>query len=212
VHSCPFVVNKTHDAWYRGQSFTPPANLYFGLILGKGAWAATTAYSVGDLVIPTVGNGRIYRCTTAGTSGSSQPTWPTTRGGTVSDGGAVWTEASNTIEAGTFSEPNSGGYARVQLTASLAAWAGTQGAGTTVASSGTAGQSTGSNNGAVAFPTSSAAFANGGLTQIIGVAVWDASSAGNLLFVLGGNSALTVSSAGVTLSYAAGQLQGTWSN
>ena len=55
------------------------------------AWAASTSYAVGDLVEPTTANGYFYKCTTAGTSGSSEPTWSTTIGATVTDNTAVWT-------------------------------------------------------------------------------------------------------------------------
>ena len=56
-------------------------------------WEATTAYSLGDIVVPTAGleNGFRYECTTAGTSGSSEPTWKTTEGETNTDGTVVWT-------------------------------------------------------------------------------------------------------------------------
>jgi hypothetical protein len=57
-------------------------------------WTASTVYSVGDIVRPVTANGRSYKCTTGGTSGSSQPTWPTTFHGTVGDGSVVWTENS----------------------------------------------------------------------------------------------------------------------
>jgi hypothetical protein len=53
-------------------------------------WAATTAYVVGDIRKPTVYNGRRYEATVAGTSGGSEPTWPTTIGATVVDGGVTW--------------------------------------------------------------------------------------------------------------------------
>ena len=60
------------------------------------AWAATTAYVVGDLrrqlATPSVGNERVFRCTTAGTSGGAEPSWMLTKGSTTSDGSAVWTE------------------------------------------------------------------------------------------------------------------------
>lgn len=60
-------------------------------------WAALTAYAVGDIVWPTTANGRIYRCTVAGTSGASEPTFPTSAAGTVVDGTVTWTEATPVV-------------------------------------------------------------------------------------------------------------------
>jgi hypothetical protein len=55
-------------------------------------WLATTAYALGDWVVPTARNGFIYKCTTAGTSDGSEPSpWSTTVGGTESDATVVWT-------------------------------------------------------------------------------------------------------------------------
>jgi hypothetical protein len=49
-------------------------------------WTASTAYSYGDKVVPSVQAGRKYRCIAAGTSGTTEPTWGnTTRGSQVSD-------------------------------------------------------------------------------------------------------------------------------
>lgn len=56
-------------------------------------WEATTAYSVGDRVQPVGGNGYVYECTVAGTSDSSEPTWPVPPSGygtTVTDDGVTW--------------------------------------------------------------------------------------------------------------------------
>lgn len=88
---------------------------------------------------------------------------------------ALLTAAPDT-EAGTFTEVTGGSYARASLSASLANFAGTQGAGTTVASSGTGGQT--SNNVAITFP---APTANWG--TITHVALMDASTGGNAWLV-----------------------------
>jgi len=57
------------------------------------AWQATTAYATTSphYVTPTTPNGFRYECTTGGTSDGSEPTWPTTIGGTVVDGTVTWT-------------------------------------------------------------------------------------------------------------------------
>ena len=60
-------------------------------LLGATAWVASTAYALGDIVVPTTSNGFWYECTTAGTSAAGEPTWPTTEGDTVADNTATWT-------------------------------------------------------------------------------------------------------------------------
>lgn len=54
-------------------------------------WQASTAYTAGQVVRPVSANAHLYQCTTAGTTASSAPTFPT-NGTTVSDGTAVWTD------------------------------------------------------------------------------------------------------------------------
>lgn len=54
------------------------------------ARANSTAYSLGQLRRPGTSNGYVYQCVAAGTSGASEPTWPTTVGLTVTDGTATW--------------------------------------------------------------------------------------------------------------------------
>jgi hypothetical protein len=39
-------------------------------------WTASTVYSVGDTVVPTTPNGRVYRCVIDGTSLTTQPDFP----------------------------------------------------------------------------------------------------------------------------------------
>ena len=53
--------------------------------------ATSTAYTVGQIVRPSSGNGYVYACAVAGTSGGSAPTWPTVLNTTVTDGGVTWT-------------------------------------------------------------------------------------------------------------------------
>jgi hypothetical protein len=61
------------------------------------AWEATNAYAQGDMVLRTTGAGSeqtaglFFRCTTAGTSGGTEPTWDTTVGDTTTDGTVTWT-------------------------------------------------------------------------------------------------------------------------
>lgn len=54
-------------------------------------WKASTAVTLGAERVPTTRNGYVYSVTTAGTTGTSEPTWPTTLDATVNDGTAVWT-------------------------------------------------------------------------------------------------------------------------
>lgn len=55
------------------------------------SWQAATAYALGDTIEPTVQNDFRYECSTAGTSGASEPAFPVSGiGSTVADGTAVW--------------------------------------------------------------------------------------------------------------------------
>jgi hypothetical protein len=85
---------------------------------------------------------------------------------------AAFTVAPTDTGGGT--EVSGGGYARQAIASSLANWSGTQGAGTTVASTGTGGQI--SNNVLVDFGTASA-----GYGTVTAFGVFDASTAGNMI-------------------------------
>lgn len=78
-------------------------------------------------------------------------------------------------DSGGGTEVTGGSYARAAVTASLANFAGTQSAGSTVASTGTGGQT--SNNATITFATPTASW--GAVTHF---GIYDAASAGNLLF------------------------------
>jgi len=109
---------------------------------------------------------------------------------------ALFTAAPSDSGGGT--EVSGGSYARVAVTSSLANWAGTQGVGTTAASSGTSG--TTSNNAAITFPTATSSWGT-----VVAVGVYDALTGGNLLFYSALTASQTVGS-GATMSFAAGQL------
>jgi len=52
-------------------------------------WVSKT-YGLHELILPAVPNGYFYECTTAGTSGTIEPVWPTTADSTVTSGTAVF--------------------------------------------------------------------------------------------------------------------------
>lgn len=62
---------------------SPGYNIY-----AETTWAVSTAYTLGDKFTSADGN-FIYEVITAGTSHTAAPTWPTTIGGTVTDGNGV---------------------------------------------------------------------------------------------------------------------------
>jgi hypothetical protein len=176
-----YIENKLIDAILRNQAWTSPANTYIALYTcTNGVIARSTAYSLSNTVVVSAADGKyhLYKVTTAGTTASSAPAYPGAAGEVITDGTAVLTEQDAALGANTGVEVSGGSYARVAVASSLANWAGTQGAGTTAASSGTSGQS--SNNGAVSFPTSTAAWATAP-AMVWGIGIYDASTSGNLL-------------------------------
>lgn len=88
---------------------------------------------------------------------------------------ALFTGAPSDSGGGTEVSTSGTGYGRVSIGATLANWAGTQASGSTTASSGTGGAT--SNNSVVTFGTPTA---NWG--QVTHVALFDASTGGNMLF------------------------------
>ena len=56
----------------------------------KSTWQPSTFYDLYDIVVPSIPNDRFYVCTTAGTSGTSEPTWTTTDGVATVDNEIVW--------------------------------------------------------------------------------------------------------------------------
>lgn len=82
-------------------------------VLAHTKWVTGTAYGLNAVIAP--GNGKTYICTTAGTSGASEPVWP--ESDTVSDGGAVWTyQAALTLKYDFVNAPVSNTAGRINTT------------------------------------------------------------------------------------------------
>ena len=99
-----YVSDLTNEATGTGYSsggvtLTSPTQTYTAANSWGTQWAASTAYAVDWIVRPTAANGFVYRCAVAGTSGGSQPTWPTIVGATVTDGGVTWVCAGSGVLA-----------------------------------------------------------------------------------------------------------------
>lgn len=158
-------------------------------VVNQGLRANTTAYTAGQCVSLTANGGaggdtkqHVYRCSTGGTTAASQANFAGVPGEVITDGSAVWTEIAPVFQANTgfpsgLTEVSGGSYARQGVAATLAAWAGTQSAGSTTASTGTS--ATTSNNASVTFPAPTAAWASA--PAAIGIlAVYDQLTGGNL--------------------------------
>jgi len=104
-------------------------------------------------------------------------------------------------DSGSPAEPSGNAYTRQSITAGLSAWAGTQSAGSTSASSGTSG--TTSINAALTWSAST-----GPWNTLQSVWLMDSTTtgAGNVLFCINLTSSLNVSGSGFTVSLPAGAL------
>lgn len=103
-------------------------------------------------------------------------------------------------DAGGGTECTGGDYARAEVACSTTNWSGTQGAGTTAASSGTSG--TISNNIAITFPLPTANWGT-----VVAVGIYDASTAGNLIAWGAVSPSKTISNGDAAPQFAAGDFQ-----
>lgn len=87
-----WIGSNASDRIFYASSAPAVDNIVISVVDSLPEWQASHTYTLGQSVEPTVGNGLRYECTTAGTSGASQPTWPTGAiGSIVTDGTVVWT-------------------------------------------------------------------------------------------------------------------------
>lgn len=212
-----FQENRIIDGTFRGGAMNAAGTLNSAAVV-TGIWAASTAISLGQIYVGhanfTGASGKLLKCTTAGTTGTNNALAMPAVGSTLADGTVVWTVISVipaldvvyvslfTVapgEGGGGTEVTGGSYARVAVPCTLAAWAGTQGAGTTTASTGSSG--TTSNNGTITFP---APTANWG--SVVGIGIHDQASGGNLLDYGNLTTPKTINDADPAPSFAAAAL------
>src|SRR5712675_136623 len=89
-----FLENMVIDSIFRGGCLTA-AGAAGSTAVVKGIWTATTAYVAGDIVVPhanmTGAGGKLLRCTTAGTTGSTNTLAIPNPGSTLVDASVTWT-------------------------------------------------------------------------------------------------------------------------
>ena len=202
-----YTENLLIDGIFRGTN-TPTLN----------TWGASTAYVIGDVVIPhanmTGAGGKFLRCTTGGTTGATNTLAIPAVGSTLVDNTCTWTVVTGIpayvnfymglftatpSDTGGGTEVTGGAYARVPVPTSLAQWAGTQAALSSTASTGSTG--TTSNNAQITFP---APTANWGTLTSFGI--FDKVTGGNLLFWSPLNNNKTVNNGDAAPYYAISQL------
>lgn len=92
-----FIENMLIDGIFRGGALNASGTVNSTAVV-KGVWAATTAYNAGDIVVPhasmTGAGGKFLRCTTAGTTGSTNTLAVPNPGTTLTDGSVTWTAVS----------------------------------------------------------------------------------------------------------------------
>lgn len=92
-----FLENQIIDGLMRGGALAPAGTVNSTAVV-KGVWTASTAYVAGDVVVPhalmTGAGGKFLRCTTAGTSGTTNTLAVPAVGSTLTDGGVTWTAVS----------------------------------------------------------------------------------------------------------------------
>lgn len=166
--------NVLLDAEFTGVAPTLPADFYVALYIASlGEYASGLTTTVGATIVPSPPNNRIYKVTTVGSTAltpSTQPTWPTTDGGTVTDAnGNVWTEQTPSIKAGTINEASGGGYARQAVANTSTNW--------TITTNSV------NNKNVTNAVTISFGAVTANLGYVAAVVLFDASTAGNLRYI-----------------------------
>lgn len=110
----PDKIEPNGDPWLdEARLFVAMMDAYSGKVNPRDAvrtWQPDRAYAstsnggrgdyVKQLAVPVVGNERVFRCTTTGKSGRTEPAWQLANNATTADGGTlVWTECTAEADA-----------------------------------------------------------------------------------------------------------------
>lgn len=68
----------------------PDSSVSYSFIFRPSIWVTNTVYQDGEIIIPTVFSGFAFLCTSGGTSGATEPTWPNSKNLTVTDNTITW--------------------------------------------------------------------------------------------------------------------------
>lgn len=92
------------------------ATFDYGVTSGNApGWQASHIYNLGAQIVDGNGTGHVWAVTTPGTSGGSEPTFPATPSGPVTDGGVTWTYQSGAkLDVTVFNTSNGNGIFNVQ--------------------------------------------------------------------------------------------------
>jgi hypothetical protein len=97
MNMADFLENQLIDGLFRGGALTPAGAAGSAAVV-KGIWTASTAYALNDVVVPhanmTGAGGKFLRCTTAGTSGTTNTLAVPNPGTTLTDNTVTWTAVS----------------------------------------------------------------------------------------------------------------------
>ncbi|MDR3562022.1 MAG: hypothetical protein P4N59_11390 [Negativicutes bacterium] len=91
MYTRPNVTDLSSSSETQGQFQNNATNLVGYYNQAHQLWTSSTAYVLGNIVKSSALPNLVFECSASGTTGSSEPAWPTAEGQTVVDGSVTWT-------------------------------------------------------------------------------------------------------------------------